>query len=246
MKFTLLSLSLCLMLVTACRNEAKENAPDAMQRPDSAIQSGQTQEDDKVEEYAFNKEKPYAIESGVIKYKYTGDYEGTQTLYFKDYGLKERVEEDYINTKSPTHDKVNHIFISTPDKYIFIDLVGNTGYSARRNDTTTSLQGNLLRDLVTIGFDSTMRKNGYSRGGSRNVSGRYCQIYSGGESSQFCFYKGINIKTEMRLGKDFHYTLEATDIQENASISDDQFQAPQNVKLLDYKTYIKQQTKDKL
>ncbi|RYD76241.1 MAG: hypothetical protein EOP53_15060, partial [Sphingobacteriales bacterium] len=93
--------------------------------------------------YAFNKEKPYPYETGIIEYKYTGDIEGTQTVYFKDFGRTLSVEEEYVNKKSPLQNKVKQVFINTPEKYFYVDMMAKQGYISKRTDSAAAQQTNL-------------------------------------------------------------------------------------------------------
>jgi hypothetical protein len=214
-------------------------------------QSGINAQDKKKQEadapYVFNKDKPYPYESGIIEYKYTGGLEGTQTIYFKDHGRMLSVEEDYVNTTAPIKQRTHQLFINTPDKYYFANLEDKIGYVVQRNDSATPGQVNLLGDITTIGIDSTMKKNGYVPSGTTDIAGKKCRVYkSKSGESEFCFWEGLNIRTQMALGQNVKYKLEAVKIDEKGKAPDDKFSPPADVKILDYKTYVKQETKDKL
>ncbi|MGZ5242697.1 MAG: hypothetical protein ACXWDO_02135 [Bacteroidia bacterium] len=225
----------------------KENTGTNETSADGSTKENQTEEENGNANYAFNQEKPYPYKTGIIEYKYTGDIQGTQTVYFKDYGRTLSVEEEYTNISAPTQPKVKQVFISTADKYYFIDMLTKTGYFSPKNDTSNKEQLNLLADVTTLGIDSAMRKSGYLPSGQVEISGKKCQVYkSEGGESEFCFWEGMNIRTEMTLGPNVKYKLEAVNIRENANIDDDKFTPPADVKLMDYNKYIKAQTKDKL
>jgi hypothetical protein len=241
--FTLAILS----MAASCKQSVKKDANTATDST-SAGANGMTEPGNGNDpQYTFNREKPYPYETGIIEYKYTGDIQGTQTVYFKDFGRVLSVEEEYINTSAPTQPRVKQMFINTPDKYYYVDLIGKQGYVAKRNDTSAKEQTNLLADVTTYGIDSAMNKNGYQPSGQIVISGKKCQVYkSESGESQFCFWEGMNIRTEMSLGKNVKYKLEAVKIRENAKVDDDKFAPPADVKLLDYNKYLKAQTKDKL
>jgi hypothetical protein len=228
---------LALGIAVACgkkKQEQKDNKTESRNRQDEP-------------EYVFDKEKPYPYETGVIEYKYTGGLEGTQMIYFKDYGRILSVEEDYVNTSSPVPSHTHQLFINTPDKYYFANLIDKRGYVVQRNDTATPGQVNLLGDITTIGIDSTMRKNGYKPSGTTDIAGKKCRVYrSASGESEFCFWEGLNIRTQMELGANVKYKLEAVKINENEKAPEEKFSPPSDVKILDYKTYVKQETKDKL
>lgn len=225
----------------------KENTGSKDAKADGEQQKEATSENSEKNGYTFNKEKPYPYETGIIEYKYTGDIQGTQTVYFKDFGRTLSVEEEYTNVSAPTQPKVKQVFISTPQKYFFVDLNTRQGYVSPRNDSTNAEQLNLLADVTTVGIDSAMRKNGYVPSGHVEISGKKCQVYkSATGESEFCFWEGMNIRTQMTLGPNVKYKLEAVKIRENAKVDDDKFSPPAEVKLMDYDKYIKSQTKDKL
>jgi hypothetical protein len=198
-------------------------------------------------EYSFNKDKPYPYETGIIEYKYTGGLEGSQVIYFKDNGRVMSVEEDYVNKTAPVAARTHQLFINTPDKYYFINLETKMGYVAMRNDSAVKEQVNLLGDITTIGIDSTMHKNGYTLSGTTDIAGKKCRVYkSATGESEFCFWEGMNIRTQMSLGPNVKYKLEAVKIDENAKVPDDKFTPPSDAKILDYSKYLKEETRDKL
>src|SRR5690606_19707826 len=80
----------------------KENAGTNDKKSDGVTKENQTEEENGSGNYTFNKEKPYPYETGIIEYKYTGDIQGTQTVYFKDFGRVLSVEEEYTNVSAPT------------------------------------------------------------------------------------------------------------------------------------------------
>lgn len=231
-----------LFMAASCKNNKAKEAENTGTREQADSSKDKSEVD-----YRFDKEKPYPYEKGIIEYKYTGDYEGKQTVYFSDYGRSFRVEEDYVNENTPLHSRIQQAFINTPEHFYYINLADKKGYVVDRNDTSVHIQDNFLKDFTTIGIDSTMRKNGYEQAGSQDVSGKQCQVYTSDDGkSKFCFWKGVNIKTEMKYGEDFDYTLEAVKIEENADVADEKFSPPSDIKLMNYKQYVKSQTKDKL
>lgn len=203
---------------------------------------------DAANDYKFDAQKPYPYETGELDYQYTGDFEGTEKVYFKDYGRTYRVEENYINKAAPTPEKVSLIFIKTPANFTYINNNTRKGYTVTTKDTGGyEFQGNLLHDFVSYGIDSTMRKNGYKKAGNENIAGKECQTYTSGDGkSKFCFWNGINVKTNMKLGEHFNYTLEATNIDKDASVGDDLFSPPAGIAILPYDKYVQSETKDKL
>lgn len=224
------------LFLAACGNE------------NSAVREEKAENKQDVEApYTFNKDKPYPYETGIIEYKYTGGLEGTQIVYFKDNGKVLSVEENYVNKSAPVAARTHQLFINTPDKYYFVNLETKMGYVAQRNDSAVKEQVNLLGDITTIGIDSTMNKNGYTPSGTTDIAGKKCRVYkSATGESEFCFWEGMNIRTQMSLGPNVKYKLEAVKINENARVPDDKFTPPADAKILDYSKYLKEETRDKL
>jgi hypothetical protein len=232
-----------LMLLTTLQYSCKGNQT-AGNDNGSATNTANTNADD----YKFDPTRPYPYETGILEYKYSGDYDGTEKVYFVDYGHTYRVEENYVNKAATTPDKVSVVFIRTPEKFTYFDNTTKKGYSVATNDTLGSAyEGNLLHDVMTYGVDSTMHKIGYRKSGSENVAGKDCQTYTSGDGkSKFCFWNGINIKTNMKLGEHFNYNLEATNIDKNATVDHDLFSVPDGITIMTYDNYVKSETRDKL
>jgi hypothetical protein len=227
---------LSLFILAACGKKKAEKKAEAVEKKE---------QEDGV--YTFNKEKPYPYETGIIEYKYTGGLEGSQIIYFKDYGRVLSVEENYVNKTAPVAARTHQLFINTPDKYYFINLETKLGYVAQRNDSAVKEQVNLLGDITSIGIDSTMNKNGYTPSGTTDIAGKKCRVYkSATGESEFCFWEGMNIRTQMSLGPNVKYKLEAVKINENAKVPEDKFTPPSDAKMLDYIKYLKEETRDKL
>lgn len=238
--FKTLYIMTLLSIVSSCKNNKSDADANHIISDSVNITQKSTQDFEE-----FNPEKPYPYPSGILEYKYTGNYEGNQKIYFKDHGRSYRVEEHYTNKITPGEEVVNQIFIKTPEKFVFYDKNTKKGYYVDSNDSDFQFQGNLLHDFTSIGIDSTMRKNGYKKSGLEEVSGKKCQIYKSEDGkSQFCFWNGINIKTEMN-GKQFQYVLEAEKIDEK-KVDDDLFSPESGIEILPYEQYVKSETKDKL
>jgi hypothetical protein len=232
---------ICFVLIMqSCKNGDKEESVSTDKQD-----SNKTVTSNKVERDA--PDKPYPYESGMIKYKYEGDYNGTQTVYFKDFGKWFRIEEEYVNEVSPLKDKVSQVFIGTPEKFYFIDRISKMGYTSAGGKAAEEVEGNLLRDFTTIGIDSTMRKNGYSPSGEETISGKKCTIYSSEDGdSKYCFWRGINVRTEINLQKQVKYSITAEEIDEKKDLEDNVFDPPSDIRFMEYNEYIQAVTKNKL
>lgn len=245
-----LLLAFALLGVVACKQTDANTAgstPDgkntATRDTTGAVTPGKDASARQVEADAkpFNRAQPYAFPTGVIELTYSGDLVGRETIYFKDYGRTSRVDDQYVGKDNSKH---NQTVITTPDKIYFVDNTTHRGYVDKLTEKTLAKMSNLLPDITAYGVDSAMRKNGYALTGRRKVAEQDCEVY-GGKNAEFCFANGVNIQTTMDLGG-MKYTLKATKIDQNATVSDDKFAPPANARLTSFEVYQKAVTKDQL
>lgn len=225
-----------MLMAAGCNNKSD--------RQESTNNSGKEEESEAVEQ-PVSPEKPYPYSSGIIKYRYSGDYAGEQTVYFDNYGKRFRVEERYVNNAAPFKDTVDQVLIGADGTYYFINRKRNLGYKILSPEEAEGMQTLYLKDFTTIGIDSTMRKNGFIKKGIEEVEGKKCVVYASADgNSRFCFWQGININTEMGVGSPFEYSLKAVEITEDANIKENMFSPPSDVKFLEYEKYVEEVTEN--
>ncbi|MDQ3073076.1 MAG: hypothetical protein M3Q97_07440 [Bacteroidota bacterium] len=235
----LYTLAAGLVIFSGCKNDKKDK--------DDENGSGKTEENGfKNSGFQYSPDKPYAYEEGIIKYKFTGSYEGTHIEYFSDNGKVRRIDNDYINKATPTQERVHEVYIFRDDKMIYYDLNTKSGYERPLNDTLT--KGNINEDIINLGIDSAMSRHKYKKTDDQVIQGNRCEVYvSQNGESRFCFHEGINIQTVMNYGQQVKYTLEATDIDtKNPKVDDDLFTVPGGIRILTFNQWVKENTKDRL
>ncbi|MEO0146117.1 MAG: hypothetical protein ABIM46_07040 [candidate division WOR-3 bacterium] len=196
--------------------------------------------------------RPYDIKSGIIKYKYSGDMEGIQELYFDDYGWKQVIYYE----KTPAHGTkmtLKGLDIIMPDYIISINMNKMEG-SKRPNlmfltlkqiwDMTPanerltlgpkiekfSKQMNLglaYRDyLVNMTEESGVRKT---------VAGKQCEVYKlmNGDMRLFV-WKKIVLGTEFLSPQGKTIIMDATEVKDNVPIPPEKYNVPVGATIKEY------------
>ncbi len=196
--------------------------------------------------------KPYDVKSGIIKYKYSGDMNGIQEMYFDDYGWKQVIYYE----KTPAHGSkftMKGLDIIMPDYIISIDMNKMEG-SKRPNvmfltlkqiwDATPENQktelgpkiekftkqmnlGLVYRDyLVNMTEESGIRKK---------IAGKQCEVYKlmNGDMRLFV-WKKIVLGTEFLSNQGKEIIMEATEVKENVPIPAEKYNVPSGVTIKEY------------
>ncbi len=226
-----------LLALSACKNGGTGAETDGADSSNTTLGHNQTEEADgqksekelQMSTYDPSPDRPYPYESGMIEYRYSGAFDGTQKVWFTNHGKDFRVEDSYVNMASPTREPRDIIYIRHNNRSFYISPSRKLGFEVKEKSGAV----NLLQQINTMGIDSAMRQNKYTVKGSQNVDGKQCITYSSADSSaQFCFWNGINVKTDMAYGKGIRYTLTAEKIDENARVSSEMYALPEDVKIV--------------
>jgi len=127
----------------------------------------------------------YLIKTAQINYIYSGDFTGSETLAFDNYGLKEilikKLHTDkggkIVESKTvKINDTVVEIDLSTLKKHIT--------YLIHDNKTNTPL--------------SLLKAGNFNKTGEETIAGCTCQKYSG-EMGVICIWKDIILKSEITV-----------------------------------------------
>ena len=182
---------------------------------------------------AQNKVKQYAVKSGKVVLKLSGSSTGTRTIYFKDYG-----NMHYEHEKSVTVVKIlgitdrsetDRITIINRNQMWTIDNITNKNtkgevpfYNSTREmfeDMTEAEQKKFADDFIN--------SLGGERVGTERVFGKTCEKIRV-MGSNIWLYKGISFKMESSI-LGINIKEEVIEFNENASISNSQFNAPGNL-----------------
>ena len=171
------------------------------------------------------------VKSAIIKYKVSGMNEGTEVVYFDNWG---RQEAKYTNTTMNMMgmtNKTNTLTIMTDSgKWIYsIDLDKNTG-TKTKNPMYDDFAGKSEKELEKFA-ENMLGVLGAKKTGTEKVAGKTCDVWeSQMANTKTCVWNGITLKTETGLGQ-MSINMVATEVKEGVSIPKDKFEVPSNVKI---------------
>jgi len=185
-----------------------------------------------------NKLKRYDVKSGIVKYKITisggvlggtVSGNGTENLYFKDWGAVELVEENSTQTtKMKIFGKEN---INTTNTHTIKKLDNGESYHVDFDSKTIYLRRDLAMDLM-IQTSSDAGKTGKSmlesiggkKIGNELIKGYNCEIWDVNGAKQW-MYKGVVLRLEITV-MGIKTVREAVTADFNTMISDYQLKLP--------------------
>ena len=191
--------------------------------------------------HAQQKAKQYAVKSGHVEYKLTGNTTGTKSLWWDNYG-----QMSYTETKATTvtkifgmksEDKAHTIQIMKGDKFWTVNVLDKTGqkgtipaYSQFQKigeDMSEEERNQMGKDLLTAFGGEII--------GSEKILGNTCEIATL-LGAKVWIYKGITLKSEAKI-----LGVEANEIAlsfvKNASVSSSKFNPPSNISYEDQSQY---------
>ena len=191
--------------------------------------------------HAQQKAKQYAVKSGHVEYKLTGNTTGTKSLWWDNYG-----QMSYTETKATTvtkifgmksEDKAHTIQIMKGDKFWTVNVLDKTGqkgtipaYSQFQKigeDMSEEERNQMGKDLLTAFGGEII--------GSEKILGNTCEIATL-LGAKVWIYKGITLKSEAKI-----LGVEANEIAlsfvKNASVSSSKFNPPSNISYEDQNQY---------
>lgn len=179
----------------------------------------------------------FAIKSGHVEYKLTGNSTGTKSIWWDDYGHKSRTE---IKSKTVTvlfgiksEQEINSVDINVGAKYWSANLIENTGQNGVIPFYNTGYE--LLNDLTEaeqerIAYD-ILEQLGGEKLDNENILGYSCDVVKllGAKSWT---HKGVVLKTTAKL-LGIEANEIATKFDKNASVSSSKFSVLANIKYED-------------
>ncbi len=189
---------------------------------------------------AQNTVKRYEVKSGIIKYRTSNsgkvmgstiDGKGTESLYFKDWGVVELKESESTETT------ITKIFgqrnEETTSNHTMNKLENGKSYSVDFNEKVIYANRDMAMDLIGAlnpnGNASEVGKSmlegmGGEKVGSEKVLGYDCEVWTVAGGKQW-IHKGVVLKVEMNL-MGITTTTVALSAEFNVSVSDKYFKLP--------------------
>ncbi|MEK7730201.1 MAG: hypothetical protein AAB354_17465 [candidate division KSB1 bacterium] len=170
--------------------------------------------------------KRYQIASAIVEYTLSGIQNGTETLYFTDYGMR---EAKYTRTELKVGtftQKTNRVTILDGATTYTIDLDAKTGTKVE-----TPLYKNLEgKDATEVG-EKMLRDMGGQKIGAESFLGKMCDVWEiKSLGSKTWLWSGIPLKTETKFAGTQNF-VSATKLEPNAQIPPDKLALPADVKI---------------
>lgn len=212
-KILLLSLTVIFTLVLiSCGENNKDNS----------------QNSDKYNSSKF--QKRYGVKSGIIEYEISGSQEGTKTLYFDDWGMRQAEYTRSVLSVGGFTKSINMINIIDGEYQYTINIDQNSGTRTRNPILRTMEQ---LKDQKGFNeFGEQMLLNmGANKIGSENFLGKECTIYEmKNTGTKLWVWNWIILKSETKSNA-IDITTVAKKIEIDVSIPSSKFNVPEKVVL---------------
>jgi len=190
---------------------------------------------------AQRKAKSFAIKSGHIEYKLTGNTIGTRSLWWDEYGYKSRMEEKSVTTIKmlgiKNEDKRHMLTVMVGGQFWTADLIKKTGQKGKIDfykDVLKFTEGLTEAEIKKL-EDDILNSFGGKRLGTGMVLGKECEIISimGAKS---WIYKGLMLKSEVKMMGIENNEI-AVSFDKNINISTSKFKYLPNIEYEDISKY---------
>lgn len=182
--------------------------------------------------YAIDMKK-YQIKSGIVEYKITGSQQGTQTLYFDNWGLLTAEFMDITTKMMGMTMKSSTLNLTDKDWTYNINLDEKNGTKISNKELQELLNSTNKKDLEELGR-KMMEKMGGRKLGNETFMGRDCEVWEISKlNTKVWLYKYIPLKTISNIVGEI--VIEATKIEENVSVPAEKFLVPEGIKITEQK-----------
>lgn len=175
-------------------------------------------------------QKRYGIKSGVIEYIITGSQEGTKTLYFDSWGMRQAEYTRSVLSVGGFTKPLNLANIIDGEFQYMINIDQNSG-TKTRNPILKSIEQ--LKDQK--GFnefgEQMLLSMGANKIGSETFLGKDCDIYEmKSTGTKLWVWEWLTLKSETKSGG-LQINLTATRINEGGTVPKEKFKIPEKVVL---------------
>ncbi len=172
--------------------------------------------------------KKYDIKNGIVEYKIKGNgnimgmttkTSGTKRVIFSDYGSRELIEENKIETREINGKKEEiktHNLVYNKDAVIYKTDFTNKVIKRMKNPAVAMILGSSSEDIL--------KNFGGKKIGTDKILGYKCDIWSIMGSKQ-CIYKGVVLKVETNVMGIKNIEI-ATEVNFNAKVDENSFKLP--------------------
>lgn len=176
----------------------------------------------------------YRVRSGMVTYTLSGVQNGTETLYFDQWGMREAKHTQAEIGAAGITVQQNQLVVMADGWTTTVDLNRKTG-----SRIPTPLMPELIETAKREGGDMTdigeamMTRMGAVKVGTETLLGKPCDIWEIQQmNSKTWVWQGITLKTEVRMGGQT-VLIEATEVQDNIDVPEERFTIPADVQVVE-------------
>lgn len=175
-------------------------------------------------------QKRYGIKSGVIEYIITGSQEGTKTLYFDSWGMRQAEYTRSILSVSGFTKPLNLVNIIDGEYQYMINIDQNSGTKTRNPILKSIEQLKGQKGFNEFG-EQMLLSMGANKIGSESFLGKDCDVYEmKNTGTKLWVWEWLTLKSETKSGG-LNINLTATRINEGGSVPTEKFRIPEKVVL---------------
>jgi hypothetical protein len=184
---------------------------------------------------AQHESQRYAVKSGHVEYKISGNTTGTKSIWWDDYGAKSRTEENTVNIVRMlgiTNETRTHmVSIIDGDRFWTADLIEQTGETGTIPVWVGEYEYGSLSESERKEFEMDILESFGGRiAGQETVMGYECDIIEL-MGAQSWIYKGVALKTEASM-LGISVKEMAVQFDENAHVSASIFEPPTGIQYI--------------
>jgi hypothetical protein len=175
-------------------------------------------------------QKRYGIKSGVIEYIITGSQEGTKTLYFDNWGMRQAEYTRSILSVGGFTKPLNLVNIIDGEYQYMINIDQNSGTKTRNPILKSIEQLKGQKGFNEFG-EQMLLSMGANKIGSESFLGKDCDVYEmKNTGTKLWVWEWLTLKSETKSGG-LNINLTATRINEGGSVPKEKFKIPEKVVL---------------
>ncbi|MCU0343525.1 MAG: hypothetical protein MUF28_06850 [Ignavibacterium sp.] len=192
--------------------------------------SGKDESEKMGKESTSDFQKRYGIKSGVIEYILTGSQEGTKTLYFDSWGMRQAEYTRSVLSVGGFTKSLNLANIIDGEYQYMINIDQNSGTKTRNPILKSIDQLKGQKGFNEFG-EQMLLSMGANKIGSESFLGKDCDVYEmKNTGTKLWVWEWITLKSETKSGG-LNINVTATRINEGGSVPKEKFKIPEKVVL---------------
>jgi hypothetical protein len=175
-------------------------------------------------------QKRFGIKSGVIEYIISGSQEGTKTLYFDSWGMRQAEYTRSVLSVGQFTKSMNIVNIIDGEFQYMINMDQNSGTKTRNPILKAIEQLKNQKGFNEFG-EQMLLSMGANKIGAEEFLGKDCDVYEiKNTGTKLWIWEWLTLKSETKSGG-IDINLSATRINEGTSVPSEKFKIPEKVVL---------------